>query len=457
MFKDSIIALSTPVGESAIGVLRLSGGNVIPLIEPVFHSKNLLSKQKSGTLQLGKMVRPDTGEMIDEVLIAVFRNPHSYTGEDVLEISCHGSPLILKEMLEFLQSLGMRIAEPGEFTQRAYLNGKMDLTRAEAVNDLIRAHTRYSKLAALSQLEGNLASKTSDIHNDILSLLAQLEAAIDHSDLEEIFIQPEVIESSIHLIRNKIAALLNTAKSGQLAREGVRAAIVGAPNAGKSSLMNLLLQADRVIVSDIPGTTRDTVESELSVKGLSVRLIDTAGIRPSSDRLEELGIERSRKAIEEADLRLMVFDASRTVSSEDREIVQLIQNKPNLYILNKTDLPQVTTPALLKEMFGFETLSLSVNSGEGLDTLEEAIHEYYFSFGCDPARDVLVTNARQEGLLRGADSALEIALQTLRDHLSEEFIASGVRKARAAVEEIAGKTGDDAILDRIFSQFCIGK
>ena len=356
-----------------------------------------------------------------------------------------------------MQTLGARIAAPGEFTERAYLNGRMDLTRAEAVNDLIRAHTRYAKGAAVSQLEGKLAAKAAEIHRAVLDLLAELEAAIDHSDLEEEFVSGDKIRASIGSIRKQIHSLISTSASGRMAREGIRAAIVGTPNSGKSSLMNYLLQKDRVIVSDIPGTTRDTVEEELSIRGVSVRLIDTAGVRKTADRLENLGIERSRKAIDEADIRIVVFDASRPLIIEDRELFRSLPDKKNITVLNKIDLSQKTSADQIKKDLGTDVLPISAKTGSGMEELEEALYDFYFSFGYNPETDVLVTNARQEGLLKKADSALTSALKALEDGLSEEFTASGLRQARAAIEEITGKTSDDEVLSRIFSQFCVGK
>ena len=455
--NDTIIAVATPAGASSIGVVRLSGPDAASVCGKAFRDKRENGRFDDRSLRFGKIVDPDSGEILDDCLLSFFRSPRSYTGEDVVEISCHGNPLILREVCGLLVRLGARYARPGEFTERAFLNGKMDLTQAEAVNDLIRAHTPLSRRSALTQLDGGLSSALRVIHEKTLDLLAKLEAAIDHGDLDEEFIAKDETVKRIGEIGGLVGSLLKTADTGKMTRDGIALAIIGAPNTGKSSLMNLLLKEDRVIVSDIPGTTRDVVEDEISVNGIPVRLMDTAGVRETDDAIERKGIEKTAAAIDRADLRVFIFDSSREIGKEDRTLFGRVRDKRNIIVLNKSDLGRVTGAGDIEKEFGVRPLEISAEKGTGVSELEAAISDFYYSFGYDPAKDALVTNLRQENLLRGARENLGRALEAAEQGLSEEFIASGIRKARLCIEEIGGKTTDDAVLDRIFSEFCIGK
>ncbi len=451
---DTIVAVATPMGESAIGVVRLSGAAALELTGKVFKGG---LEAESHTVKYGKLVRPDTGETIDEVLVSFFRAPHSYTGEDVVEISAHGNPFILREISDLFVSLGARYASPGEFTQRAYLNGKMDLTRAEAVQALVQAHSRLARSQAVSHLAGKFSVAVETIHSDILDLLAVVEVAIDHSDLNMEFESYDSITSRMQSIIRSVEDLLSTSRQGRMLRTGMRIAIAGAPNTGKSSLMNLLLREERVIVSEIEGTTRDTVEDELIVRGIPVRLIDTAGVRKTADVVEKKGVERTEKAVRNADFVLLVFDASRHPNEKDDEAVRLAGDKPAAYILNKTDLKMATSPEAIRKRYKAEAVPFSAKNGEGLNDLENAVETFYYSFGHDPETDVMVINARQENLLSVARASMKDAMSAVDQNLSEEFVAIEIRKARNAVEEIVGKTTDDEILERIFAKFCIGK
>jgi len=454
--RDAIVALATPSGVGAIGVIRVSGEKSFEF------SKKLLRIPGERSISFrhmynGKLYSCNTDSVIDEVLYAFFKSPSSYTGEDVVEIFCHGSPVILNEAIQAFIALGARVARPGEFTERAYLNGKMDLLRAEAINDIIHAHTPLAKTLAMNQLLGRISDVINSIHAQILDLLSQLEAAIDHGDIEESFITPDEIRERLCVVIDKIQNLLKTTLSGKLIRNGIRAAIVGAPNVGKSSIMNALLQKDRVIVSDIPGTTRDVIEDELNIMGIPVKLVDTAGIRDSKDYLEQRGIERSRKAAEESDVCIVVMDASRSVNEWDEKLLSIVREKKNIYVLNKVDLEQKTTISKLKDLYGLDFYPVSAFRGSGIESIEKALKDYYFSLGYNPVFDVLIANARHESLLRKTLEYMNRALKALNDNYSEEFIASDVRRARLSIEEITGKTTDETILDRIFSQFCIGK
>lgn len=455
--NDTIIAVATPAGASSIGVIRLSGPDAASVCGKAFRSKRENGCFDDRSLRFGKIVDPASGEILDDCLVSCFRSPHSYTGEDVVEISCHGNPLVLREVCGLLVRLGARYARPGEFTERAFLNGKMDLTQAEAVNDLIRAHTPLSRRSALTQLDGGLSSALRGIHEKTLDLLAKLEAAIDHGDLEEEFIAKDETVKRIGEIVGLSDSLLKTADTGKMTRNGIALAIIGAPNTGKSSLMNLLLKEDRVIVSDIPGTTRDVVEDEINVNGITVRLMDTAGVRETDDVIEKKGIEKTAAAIDNADLRVFLFDSSREIGGEDRALFGRTREMRNIFVLNKTDLERVTGTKDIEKEFGVKPLEISAEKGTGVSELEMAIADFYYSFGFDPAKDVLITNLRQESLLQSARENLDKALKAAEEGLTEEFVASGIRKARLCIEEIGGKTTDDAVLERIFSEFCIGK
>ncbi len=452
----TIIAIATPIAESAIGVVRLSGKDAFSIVNQLCGNRDIMNIDSHHATLL-QLRHPSSGEWLDEALGLFFRGPKSFTGEDVVELSCHGNPLILRDVVRVCLELGAQAAQPGEFTQRAYLNGKLDLTQAEAVNDLIRAHTRLTRASAGNQLEGKLTQGLEPIHNGLLDVLSRLEVAIDHSDLDVEFSTQDQIFQKIETLANALKKLLQTSLAGKILHHGLKIALVGTPNTGKSSLMNLLLREDRVIVSDQAGTTRDLVEDELNIRGIPVRLVDTAGIRDSLDRVEQLGIARSQQAVENADLLLFLLDASRGLQQEDLVLYQQLSKYSHLVVVNKNDID--FDYSVCKEDFepALDILYLSALKGTGLEELEIAIEKFYWSFGQDPRTDVMLTNVRQEDLVQQAVNFLEKANQAIQQGLSEEFVAADVRRARQAVEEISGKTDDEVILDRIFSSFCIGK
>ncbi|MCX7882551.1 MAG: tRNA uridine-5-carboxymethylaminomethyl(34) synthesis GTPase MnmE [Brevinematales bacterium] len=450
--RSTIVALATPLGESAIGVLRLSGKEAFSLAECFYRGRTPWQKIVPRYASLGFFVDP-RGEVLDEGIWIKYPSPASYTGEDMVEIMLHGNPWLLLEAQRHLIAAGAQPAKPGEFTERAYLNGKMDLSQAEAVNDLIRAHTRLAKSAALSQLQGKLSHVIEQIHRDLLDLLARVEAAIDHSDIEETYLSQEYLLSHLQKLTHALENLLHTARAGQILRLGIKVAIVGAPNVGKSSLFNLLAQEDRAIVTDIPGTTRDTLEVEIQIKDVPFRLIDTAGIHESTDIVEQEGIRRSQRAIDMADLCIALFDGSRPPTEEDTIIVNLLKDKPCLFVINKVEEPHYAQ----EYTFLPDPLWISVKNHWHIDTLHEKLAAFYYSMGYNPQADVLLTNQRQETLVRQAHDAISQAIQETLANTPEEYIAHHLFKAKHALEEIVGKTTHEALLDRIFSQFCIGK
>ncbi|MGB8168920.1 MAG: tRNA uridine-5-carboxymethylaminomethyl(34) synthesis GTPase MnmE [Chthoniobacteraceae bacterium] len=441
--NDTIAAISTPFGEGAIAVLRLSGSRAVELADAAFRSKVRAAELMPRVQQFGAIF--DGGEKLDDVLLTVFRAPASYTGEDVVEIAGHGGVLVSRRILELLLRSGARAALPGEFTQRAYLNGKMDLTQAEAVMDLITAQTDLALRAATEQLEGRLGERIRDLKELLLELLAHVEAFIDFPDED---IDPDTGEALLRKLdaaRAEIDALLATADRGKVLREGVRTVIYGAPNVGKSSLLNLLLGHERAIVSAKPGTTRDVIEEVINLRGIPLRLIDTAGVRESDDEIEQAGIERTRKQVERADLVLHVVDSAEA-QAPDAE-----WQARSVLVLNKIDLGEHPN------WQGVEAVRMSCLSGEGIDALADTIVARVTG-GQAAHRDwSLAINARHQSCLENARQLADAARQALNTGLSPEFVAEELRGALDAVGDVVGKADSEDVLGKIFSTFCIGK
>ncbi len=437
---DTIAAISTPFGEGAIAVLRMSGSRAVDIAGAVFHGKTAVAEMRSRRQYFGTVC--DGEQKLDDVLLTVFRAPHSYTGEDIVEVAGHGGVLVSRRVLEVLLQAGARSAEPGEFTQRAYLNGKMDLTQAEAVMDLISAQTDLALRAAGEQLDGRLGDRIRKLREAVIELLAHVEAYIDFPDED---IDPDTGEAllrKLDLARTEMDALLATADRGKVLREGVRTVIYGAPNVGKSSLLNLLLGQERAIVSARPGTTRDVIEEVINLRGIPLRLIDTAGVRESDDEVERAGIERTRRQVERADLILHVVDAS---------IASVTPENGALLVLNKIDLGEHPSwhPAA--------GVRISCLNSEGIEALADAIVSRV-SGGASAHRDwSLAINARHADCLRRARGFAEAARGALMSGMSPEFVAEELRGALDAVGDIVGKADNDEILGKIFSTFCIGK
>jgi tRNA modification GTPase len=442
--NDTIAAISTPFGEGAVALLRVSGARAVAIADEIFRGKTKPSQSSPRVQQFGKIA--DGNAVIDDVLLTVFRAPASYTGEDVAEIACHGGILVTRRILQLLLARGARSAEPGEFTQRAFLNGKMDLTQAEAVMDLIRAQTDLAMRAATEQLEGRLGAKIRELRENLLGLLAHTEAFIDFPDED---IDPDTgaaLLEKLDAVRDGIAALLRTADQGRILREGVRTVIYGAPNVGKSSLLNLLLGYERAIVSETPGTTRDTIEEVINLRGIPLRLVDTAGVREAGDAIEREGIERTRVQVERADLVLQVFDASAADGSRKDA-----KSQREILILNKCDLGEH------ESWRGVDAVRISCKSGEGMDVLADAI--FARVMGGDVAvRDAGVAiNARHQACLKNAAEFSDAARLAFLEKLSAEFIAVELRAALDAVGEVVGRVDSEDLLGMIFSTFCIGK
>ncbi len=442
--EDTIAAVSTPFGEGAIALIRLSGPSAISIAESVYRGKRRVSEMRPRLQHYGGLF--DEDRKVDDVLLSVYRAPASYTGDDVVEIGCHGGLLVTRRILDLLLKSGARSAEPGEFTQRAFLNGKMDLTQAEAVMDLISAQTDLALRAAHEQLEGRLGSRIEAMREALLGLLAHVEAYIDFPDED---IDPDTGEALLRrldAVREELDALLATAARGRILREGVRTVIFGAPNVGKSSLLNLLLGYERAIVSPTPGTTRDSIEEVINLRGIPLRLIDTAGVRDASDAVERAGIERTLRQVERADLVLHLEDGSRPRSRET-----VADSSRELLVLNKADLGE--DPA----WSGVDAVRISCMESDGLGALEEAITAKIFG-GHTAHRDWSVAiNARHQACLQLARKYADAARSALTDGLSAEFAAEELRAALNAVGEVVGRVDTEDLLGRIFSSFCIGK
>ncbi len=444
---DTIAAISTPFGEGAIALLRLSGPQALEIAMSIFRGKKPIAKLASRVQHFGAIY--DGGHKLDEVLLTIFRLPHSYTGEDVVEIACHGGVLVTRRILEALLEAGARSAEPGEFTQRAYLHHKMDLTQAEAVMDLISAQTDLAMRAASEQLQGRLGEHIRALRETVIELLANVEAFIDFPDED---IDPDTGERLLRKIDTAVEemnTLLATADRGKVLREGVRTVIYGAPNVGKSSLLNLLLGHERAIVSPRPGTTRDVIEETINLGGLPIRLIDTAGVRESDDEIEQEGMKRTQQELARADLALHVFDAN--LPPLDQALGSFSSSNGTLAVLNKSDLGEHPGWS------DVEAVRISCLKGEGIDTLTEAIVERVAG-GAAAHRDwSLAINARHADCLRRARNYAEAARMALVDGMSSEFVAEELRAALDAVGEVVGKADSEEILGKIFSTFCIGK
>lgn len=451
MLQDTIAAISTPIGESGLAVVRLSGAEALRIsdrcFKPIGASSMRATEAATHTVHYGKM--HGAGKVIDEVLLTVLRAPRTFTREDMVEISCHGGVLPAKMVLDALLEGGARLAEAGEFTKRAFLNGRIDLTQAEAVADLIHSRTELALDAANEQLAGKLSRRIEDLRNQMVQTLAHIEAHIDFPDED---ISPDTKDQLLQRLESGVAfmdELLATANEGQILRRGIRAAIIGRPNAGKSSLLNQLLGHERAIVSPIPGTTRDTIEETANIRGIPVIFVDTAGIRESTDAIEAEGIRRSRESQTRAELVLEVIDGSEPLP-EDEQLSAGNNGKKHLLILNKIDLPQKATVPVGSH-------KISCSTGEGLESLKDAIRDAVWSGGVGGEMHQVMINARHQEALQRAKRHTLHTIEALRSNQTLELAAMDLRIAANAIGEIVGKTTTEDILDSIFSQFCIGK
>lgn len=458
--NDTIAAISTPVGEGGISIIRISGEDAVVVAKRLYRGSKDLAQVASHTINYGHIVDPDTGAEVDEVMVSVMRAPHTYTCEDVVEINCHGGLLATNRILQLVLSYGARMAEPGEFTKRAFLNGRIDLSQSEAVMDLIRAKTDKSMKVALNQLDGDLSRLIRHLRQDILDVLAQIEVNIDYPEYDAVEeMTTKMLKEKALDIQQRIQALLKTAKQGKVLREGLATAIIGRPNVGKSSLLNTLLHEDKAIVTDVAGTTRDVIEEYVNVDGVPLKLIDTAGIRDTDDTVEKIGVERSKRALDAADLILLLIDSSAPLTAEDCELLTATHGKQRIVILNKTDLPRwVDLDELKKLTDGDALIETSIVKHEGMDQLGQQISKMFFNEGIESSQNnVMVTNARHIGLLHQANAALSDVLKGINAGMPVDLVQIDMTRCWDLLGEITGDSYQDELLDQLFSQFCLGK
>jgi tRNA modification GTPase len=459
MYKqDTIVAIATPPGEGSIAVIRMSGGDAERIAARVFfRNRDENRKLQSHRLYHGTLRDPRSARAVDEVLLVIMRQPRSYTGEDVVEIHCHGGAFIARRVLQLVLSEGARQAEPGEFTKRAFLNGRLDLSQAEAVLDLIRARTDRGAALALDQASGNLSHWVEELRSELLNLLVQVEAAIDFPDEEIELLKRQELTQEVAGLTDKILSISNTYEWSRLFREGAKVCICGSPNVGKSSLLNALLGQERVIVTPVAGTTRDVIEESINLDGLPVVLWDTAGIRDTADEIERIGVHLARDYLEKADARIVVIDGSLPLSAEDSELVIATREAKALIAINKSDLPESLSEDRLKSLGRpIKYCRISAKTGEGISELKQALRNLILDKEIEFS-PVAITNLRQRSALQRAEHALRHAAESLREGFAAEFVAVDLNEAREALEEITGLINSEDILDKIFSNFCIGK
>ncbi|UPM54366.1 tRNA uridine-5-carboxymethylaminomethyl(34) synthesis GTPase MnmE [Gottfriedia acidiceleris] len=455
---DTITAISTPKGEGAIAIVRLSGDEAVQIANKIFKEKDL-NIVDSHTIHYGHLVDPSSGNTVEEVMVSVLRAPKTFTREDVVEINCHGGIFSVNKVLELVLSHGARLAEPGEFTKRAFLNGRIDLSQAEAVMDLIRSKTDRAMAVAMNQVEGRLSKLVNSLRQTLLEILAHIEVNIDYPEYDDVEeMTNTVLIEKAKTVRVEIQKLLETSKQGKILREGLSTVIIGRPNVGKSSLLNTLVQESKAIVTDIPGTTRDVIEEYVNVKGVPLRLIDTAGIRETKDFVEAIGVERSKKVLNLADLVLFVLNNNEQLSEEDRKLFAEMSGKDVIVIINKTDLPQKLDLNEVKALVGSATIvTTSLKEEKGIDDLEKAIANLYFEGQIEAQDLTYLSNARHIALLKQSEQTINDAIEAMKNGMPIDLVQIDLTRAWELLGEIVGDTVQESLINQLFSQFCLGK
>ncbi len=455
---DTIAAIATAPGEGGIGIIRISGPKSLEVAEEIFFSISgkKISEYPARTLIFGNI--KDGDKKIDEVLVAYMKGPNSYTAEDVIEINCHGGFISVKRILELVLSKDVRLAEAGEFTKRAFLNGRIDLSQAEAVIDVINAKTDKAHEVAENQLDGSLSNRIREFREKVTELLAQVEVAIDYPEEDIEFIAYTTLEEKTRELNKDIKKLYETSESGKIFREGLKTVIVGKPNVGKSSLLNSILGENRAIVTDIPGTTRDVIEEFVNIKGIPLKIVDTAGIRETDDVVEKIGVEKSKASFDTADLIIMVVDSSSELSEEDREILEKVQGKETILLLNKTDLPQVIDEEEVKKYVNEENIiKISALHNEGIEDVHDRIEAMVYKGDIKSSSNVIITNSRHKDALYRAMKSAEDAMRAIEDRMPLDFVEVDLKNIWDYLGYINGDTVSEDLLDNIFHNFCIGK
>lgn len=456
---DTIAAISTPPGEGGISIIRISGVDALKTASQIYRGKDL-NKVNSHTINYGHIIDPENGNEVDEVMVSVMRAPHTYTKEDIVEINCHGGIVATNRILQIILGLDARLAKPGEFTERAFLNGRIDLSQAEAVMDLIRAKTDQSMKVALDQLDGNLSHLITNLRQNILDVLAQVEVNIDYPEYDDVeTMTARLLKEKAIEVKAKIQQLLSTAKQGKVLRDGLATAIIGHPNVGKSSILNHLLHEDKAIVTDVAGTTRDVIEEYVNVQGVPLKLVDTAGIHETEDKVEKIGVDRSRKALSQADLVILVLDSSVPLRDEDRELLRETNHMQRIVVLNKSDLEvKINLNELQEYVDDKEIIKSSAVSPLGTKDLEDRIAAMFFAGSIEnTSNNIMVTNARHIGLLKQAETALDAVLEGIETGMPVDLVQIDMTRAWGLLGEITGDSYQDELLDQLFSQFCLGK
>jgi len=458
MKTDTIAAIATAMSNSGIGIVRISGDEALEVADRIFRPKKgsrKVSDMETHTIHYGYVV--DGEEVVDEVMLLIMKAPRSYTCEDTIEIDCHGGVLVMKKILETVLKYGARPAEPGEFTKRAFLNGRIDLSQAESVIDVINAQNELALKSSVSQLQGAVLEKIKDIRAVVLHEIAFIESALDDPEHVSLDGYPEQLRGIMSDAHSKVKKLLDSSDNGKMLKEGINTAIVGKPNAGKSSLLNILVGEERAIVTEIAGTTRDILQEQIQIGGIGLNVIDTAGIRDTEDIVEKIGVNKSREYIEKADLIIYVVDSSTELDENDQEIIEAIQYKKAIVLLNKSDLDAKTDAAILQERLDKPILSISAKNNTGIHELEKLIEEMFFSGKLSFNDEVYITNIRQKNALAEAESSLKMVLQSIDDGMPEDFFTIDMMNAYEVLGTIIGESVGEDLVNEIFSKFCMGK
>lgn len=457
---STIAAISSAPAIGGIGIVRMSGKNCFEVLEKIFKPKNpeTIENITGYRIKYGTIVNPETNRVVDEVLVSYFKCPKSYTAENMCEINSHGGIVVLREILELCLKNGAELAKPGEFTERAFLNGRIDLTQAEAIIDIINAKSTREAQESANQLEGYLSRKINEIREKIMDIMVNIEANIDYPEYDVEEVSNKDAENKLKEIENELIKLSKTFENGKILKEGVKIAIIGSPNAGKSSLLNSMLKEERAIVTDIAGTTRDIIEEQISIEGIPFKVIDTAGIRDAKDKIEQIGIEKSKKAANEADVILAVFDSSVPLNDEDREILNLLKHKKSIIVLNKTDLKQIVNNEC-KEIqdVNTEVINISLKNNEGLEKIYESLVKMFNLNQINLDNELTITNIRHQELINKAIESTRMALNDLNNSMPIDIISINIKEILEHLGEITGDNVSEDIIKSIFAKFCLGK
>ncbi|HHV58883.1 MAG TPA: tRNA uridine-5-carboxymethylaminomethyl(34) synthesis GTPase MnmE [Clostridiaceae bacterium] len=459
MYKvDTIAAISTAIGAAGIGIVRISGPDSFEIASKIFKGRKPFEKLKDHTINFGRIVDPATGEMLDDVLVSKMYGPKTYTGEDIVEINCHGGTVMVNRILELVLRIGARLAEPGEFTKRAFLNGKIDLSQAEAVIDIINAKTSESSKVAFAQLEGKLSEKIRSARKSLIDLIAHIEVTLDYPEYDIEKITEEMVQKSLMEINGMLGRIVKDFERGRIIREGINAVIVGRPNVGKSSLLNELIGKSKAIVTDIPGTTRDILEEYVNIHGIPVRITDTAGIRETEDLVEKIGVEKAKKAIDEADLAILMIDGSKGLTDEDKDIIQQLAEKKVIVLINKVDISDnAKIEEMENELKAFKPVRTSMVDGEGIEELEKEIARLFLQGEVVGSDEILITNVRHKKLIDDAQGSINRALEALDTGMPIDCASIDIKDAAEYLGQITGESVSEDVMHSIFSRFCIGK